>query len=162
MRRVQSVIFALVMASMLSALAGCGGNDSTAASNKGSPADGAITRAELIKRGDAICRKTDEIQKKALAAYEKKHGNAVAFGDVEKALVRAALPPIRTEIDELATLGAPSGDELQIEIILTGFEKALKAAEAHPNTLLGTGEGEFATPDKLAGIYGFKDCAKAL
>jgi hypothetical protein len=73
-----------------------------------------------------------------------------------------ALPPIGTEIKELAALGAPKGDELQIEVINTGLEKALKGAEKHPSTLLGTGEAEFTRSDKLAGKYGFTDCAQAL
>lgn len=156
------VIAVAAALTLVAALVGCGGSDSTAASNSGSSEHGGITKAELIKQGDAICRKTDEVQKKALAAYEKKHGKTTAFGEIEKALVKVALPPIGTEIEELAALGAPLGDELQVEVIITGFEKALKGAEKHPNTLLGTDEGEFATPDKLAGIYGFNDCAKAL
>lgn len=156
------VLLALAVLGMLVSLAGCGGSESTAASGDSTLVSGGITKAELIKQGDAICRKTDEVQKEALAAYVEKHGKAIALQDVEKALAKAALPPIRTEIEELAALGAPQGAEFQIEVIITGLEKALRGAEKHPGTLLGTGEGEFVTPDKLAGAYGFKDCAKAL
>lgn len=151
----------LLTAAILVVVAGCGGTDSTAAINSPSKSSG-ITKAELIKRGDAICRKTDTVQKEAFAAYNEKHGEATTSKELEKALVKSALPPIEAEIEELAALGAPRGDELQINAIVAGFEKALKGAEKHPDTLLGTDEGEFAQPDKRAGTYGFKDCSKAL
>jgi hypothetical protein len=158
-RVILTIVFALASTALLFALAGCG--DSTAAS-KASPSTSSITKAELIMKGDAICRRTDTVQRGAVAAYERKHGKVTAIGEVEKMLAKVALPPIGTEIRELAALGAPDGNELQIKAIIVGFEKALKRAENNPGTLLGTDEGEFAAPDKLAATYGFKDCAKAL
>lgn len=155
------VLAALAVTGLLVTLSGCGGTDSTAATARIGEAGG-ITKAELIRRGDAICRETDETQRSALTTYEKKHGRATSPQGIANALVRVALPPIGREIAKLAALGAPRGDELQVEIILTELEKALKSAMRHPNTLLGTGEGEFDKPDELAAIYGFKDCAKAL
>jgi hypothetical protein len=154
----KSLVPIVLAAVACAALAGCGGSDSSATASTNTT----ITKAQLIKQGDAICRKTDTIQREALAAYTKKHGEPTAFGALGKMLAKVALPPIGTEIEELAALGAPKGDELQIEVIISGFEKALKGAEERPNTLLDSGEGEFARPDKLAGNYGFKDCAKAL
>lgn len=159
-RLVPSILVAMV--GLLIAVSGCGGSDSTAASARLMEGGRGIIKAELIRQGDAICRKTDEVQRAALAAYEKKHGKTTSFEEVETELVKAALPPIGREIEELEALRRPPGDEFQIEIILTELKKALKSAREHPNTLLGTGEGEFGKPDELAAIYGFKDCAKAL
>jgi hypothetical protein len=160
-RFISVIVIGLATTALLLAVVGCGGSDSTAAT-KAPSSSSAITKGELIRKGDAICRKTDEVQKVAVAAYEKKHGKVRALGDVEKMLVKVALPPIETEIEELAALGAPRGDINKIHAIIDGFEKALHGAEKNPTTLLGSDEGEFAAPDKLAGIYGFKDCAKAL
>jgi hypothetical protein len=145
-------------------LAGCGGGGNSTAEGSGtsSVGSGSITKAELIKKGDAACRRTDRIQDKAVAVYTKEHPNEVTtVEDQEKALRAVAFPPIKKEIEELAKLGAPVGEEEEVDAIITGFEHALTAAEAKPSTLL-LGEGAFTRPDKLAEKYGFKACAKAL
>jgi hypothetical protein len=153
-------------------LGGCGGTGSSDPSAGTVSKEGEVssasspspTKAEFIKRGDAICRKTDTIQKESLDAYTEQHpGEIKSVADQEKIIIQVALPPIKTEIQELAALGAPKGDEAKIQEIISGLEDALQAAERAPLTLLGTeGEGEFAKPDKLAESYGFVDCAKAL
>jgi hypothetical protein len=145
------------------ALAGCGGSESAAAGVSSAP-PASITKAELIKKGDAICRNTDKIQDDGIAAYSKQHPNGLkTIAEQEKIMVLIALPPIKVEIRELVRLGAPKGDKAKIEAITNGLGKALKASEKAPFTLLGTkGEGEFGKPDKLAKAYGFVDCAKAL
>ncbi len=135
-------------------LAGCGG--SSAAD------DPSITKAELITRGDAICRQTDVIQKERLAAYEKAHPKVFLGGAAgEKALRLTVFPPIGVEIKKVAALGIPGGDRVQLHAILNGWSNALKKVERKPAFVL-TGEGPFTRPDQLAARYGFKDCAQAL
>lgn len=153
----------------LLALAGCGSRGSSTAGSDQSTlradrSTPAITKAELIGRGDAICRKTDMTQKAAVNAYSKQNpGKLLGKANQEVILKKVAFPPIAVEIEELSALGAPQGDEGVVDAIITGLETALDEAQSDPSTLLvGFGEGPFAKPDKLAGKYGFKDCAKAL
>jgi hypothetical protein len=156
------VIMALAISLVL---AGCGGSSSTAAGNGGGTSSRAtITKAALIKKGDAICRRTDVAQKERLATYEKKHGGKplVSPSAQEKSLAYAALPPIATEIEAIAALGAPEGEVASVDAIVSGWRGALKQLEQKSSLLLGTTEGPFTAPDKLAGEFGFKDCAKAL
>jgi hypothetical protein len=142
------------------ALASCGSGSSEATGSEAT----AITKAELIKKGDAICRKTDEIQTSAWNAYGKKHPEVMATKAAAiKALKKVGLPPIGTEIDELAALGAPGGgDQAKMTKILAGFERGLEALERKPSLGLKLTGGPFADPDQLAAQYGFKDCADAL
>ena len=153
--------FLLVMPLMLCSLPGCGGSDSTAAYS-GPSGTSAITKAHLIKQADAICRRTDMIQTNAVKAYGRKHGEPDSANELTKMLVRAGLPPIETEINLISALGAPKGNEAQITAIIKALEKALSLTEAKPSVLLHPDEGFFERPDKLAGNYGFIDCAQAL
>lgn len=160
---VAALAIAALMASL--AISACGGGSSTAAGTRASMGGGAtITKAALIKKGDAICRHTDVEQKERLAEYQKKHGGKSSPLTVvqEKALAYAAIPPIAIEIEAVAALGAPEGEVAAVDAIISGWRGALKQFEQNHNLLVGTTEGPFTAPDKLAGEFGFKDCAKAL
>jgi hypothetical protein len=156
MNLVRWVATVVVVMAGLTALGGCGGASSTADS-------GTISKAEFIRKADAICKETDLAQKEKLAIYEKTHKVASADHSAqEKALVLAAFPPIGSEIEEVAALGTPAAGANRLKAILNGWRSALQAIERKPDLVMGLGEGPFTKPDKLAGRYGFKDCAQAL
>ncbi len=111
---------------MPSSLRAGGGSDSTAASVTPSPT-ARISKADLIKRGDAICRKTDQIHDEAIAAYTEQHGEV-----------------------------PPNGEEAQVGSILTGFEKASRWVEQKPSVLLGSEVAKFAKPETCAVEDAFK------
>lgn len=152
---------AALMAVAALVIAGCG--DSSDATGSGDTDSGpTITKAVLIKKGDAICQKTDDAQAAGLAAFEKKNPGAVRKQKgLEAVIVNAALPPLATEIEELAALGAPKGDEATVGKIIAGWEKALAAAEANPMAI-ARAQGPFKAPNELAAKYGFKECSNAL
>lgn len=148
---------------------GCGGtssSDSTANSTAASTAEStvasrSISKAVLIKQGDAICREIDEVQNNNLTAYLEKHPNAQSNKAGEEAGVKTAgLPPIATEITELAALGAPEGEEDEVEEFLKSLESALQGVEAKPSLVIGTDHSPFDVPNRLATRYGFKDCSE--
>jgi len=156
---------ALLAIAALFTVAACGGGDSTESSGSdGASVSGpAITKAELIKQADALCRKTDEIQKQRMSAYTTEHPEALSSkAALGVAMKEVALPPVHAEIEGIADLGMPPGDDAKLTAILGGMESALRAAEANPNSLVSFTEGPFISPGKLAARYGFKDCAKAL
>jgi hypothetical protein len=156
---------ALLAVAALLALAACGGgspSDTSGASGGTNASAPAITKAALIKKADAICRQTDEVQRKAFNVYSKRH--EVVLGDtpkMRKAMTTVLLPPVEVELKEIAALGAPAVDP-DLGAIMTGWEKALRESLSNPSLLLGTGVGPFTKPDELAGKYGFKDCENVL
>jgi len=164
-----SRILAAALAALGAGLAGCGSGEQTTASEPGTRVTGstvsheverAISKAALIKRGDAICRRTDRIQTARLKAYTKKHPNAESTeAKLEKTVVQVALPPIRTELRELRGLGSPRGDEVEVRAIITGIQGALDAAKKDPGLLLDSGEDPFVPTGRSAANYGFKDCS---
>lgn len=152
---------AIALAVMMTAV-GCGSS-----SNHGRQSaindDPSITKDDFIKKADAICRRTDSVQRKRLAAYEKAHPTVVVAGATgEKIVKMLLLPPIATEIQQIAALGFPRDTNQQLKPILAGWKAALRASERDPGLIMGFGEGPFGRPDKLAATFGFSDCAKAL
>lgn len=144
-------VLAVLFAAFGLLLAGCGGSDDDSAS---------LTKAQLIKQGDAICRKADEQQ---AAAFQRELENIPdeSIETQEKVVVAAELPPLQRAAEELDALGAPEGDEEQVEAIVSGMEEAVVEIEAKPIDYV---EGDLGTLDevgRLAKAYGFTDCAKA-
>jgi hypothetical protein len=136
--------------------AGCGsGGDST--TSDGSSA--ALTKAEFIKQGDAICKETDKIQNKDIRLYLVKNpGSSGKKEDVEK-VIKVGLGQIKVEAEEVDALGAPEGDEEKVEAIVRGIEDGLKKAEEDPVSTNKSGAANpFAAVDKLTTDYGFKVC----
>lgn len=144
---------------------GCGGSDSTADTNAAVTVttDANLTKTALIKQGDEICKKTDEVQKEGLKAYLAKNPKAESSKAEQTKLVMAVgLPPIKAEVEELAALGAPSDDVAEVQAIIKGFEKAVEEGEKKPTSLLTGTENPFTAVGELAGEYGFKVCNNAL
>lgn len=155
MKRLAAVGFCLLLAVVLPlVLAGCGGDESTAAE---------LTKAEFIKQADAICDKADQVQKAELNSYLKENPKATSSPAKEEEMVVAVgLPPIGDEAEELDELGVPSGDEEEVAAIVEGIEDALEQSEADPKPLTEGNEGAFVEVDKLAKEYGLKSCSSAL
>lgn len=162
-----SLIATLVAAALI--VAGCGSGGGSGEATAGESAASAVTtsddltRAKLIDRADKICSQTDETQEAELKAFLKDHPNSQSNPRGQARLVKeAGLPPIREELEELAALGAPPGDEKDVEAILRALETAIEKSEANPASLLKDEENLFGTVRKLATKYGFGACQKPL
>jgi hypothetical protein len=130
---------------------GCGG---------GGGSDGPeISKAEFVKKADFICA---EYKSQRLAVAEKefnpKQRQAIANGSKafkefqaelpvigEKLLQEKTIPLMRTQHEELEALGAPDGEEEQVEQMLDNMEKATDETEemGFPKALVGNQFDEF-------------------
>ena len=147
MIRLRVYICLMAVLSLAAIVAGCGGGESTASEP--------LTKAEFIKAADAICEKADEAQEAELAAYVKKNPKAEANKAEQTKLVAiAGLPPVRTEIEELAELGVPE----EAEALLGEMEKALEESESDPSSVLDSTDNPFTAVEKEAAKFGFKAC----
>lgn len=157
-RRHRSFVRSFALVSALASFAvliaaGCGDGGSEAA----------LSKAQFIKRGDAICEKADETQNAGLRGYTAKNAKKASTQAGKEDLVTiVGLPPVKTEVEELHALGPPSGDEAKVEAILTGIEEALEDAEENPQSIEKRAGNPFNAVDELAREYGFKACAQAL
>lgn len=135
--------------------AGCGGNEETSS----------LTKAQFIKRADAICKKTDEDQLESYAQLNKKAtAENLDTAEQEALFLKSALDSVEAEASQIEALGAPSGDEDQVAAIVEGMETATQQARQIPQSseVLLKIEQRFASVDKLAAEYGLKECSEAL
>lgn len=138
--------------------AGCG---SSSDSNSEVTAS-SISKAQFIKEADAACKKgEEEIQEdfKAFAAENAsvKNPTEEQFSELIDAVLVAN---IEREVEDIRALGAPKGDEQEVEAILVAREEGIEEAEAQPKRAVQGNMAGFEKADKLAKEYGFGSCAQ--
>jgi hypothetical protein len=147
------IFVALISVLAVGAIAvGCGDDDSSASS---------LTKAEFVKKADAMCeRLAGESQGKLLAYINKNvkgSGNETITKEQETELVETVvIPSVTEQIEELEALGAPEGDEEQIDALIEELEIALEKAESDTDRF--TEAAPFAKSEKLAREYGLVNC----
>lgn len=136
---------------------GCGGDDDTSTSS--------ISKAAFIKKADAICQAGDKRVEAKLAAYLKENVVKESEESVSETNAKATeiaetavIPAITREIEGLRALGAPSGDEDEIEAILEALEEGLERTEEDPATGLRTNTELFRRAKGLSEEYGLAVC----
>jgi hypothetical protein len=141
-------------------VAGCGSSSSTTATTT---TTAAISKAEFVVKGNAICVAGNKRQELEYTAFGKKHGfseKAEPTKAQQTELVNAVfIPSIQNQIDSVKALGAPSGEEQKVSSALTASQEALNKVKAKPELLFGK-----TSPFKAAGeqlhALGLTKCAK--
>jgi ABC-type glycerol-3-phosphate transport system substrate-binding protein len=152
------VLFAGVLAIAIAA-AGCGGSSSDSSDTT---ASAALTKAELIKQGDAICEKGNKAIEKEAEEFADENNvdteNPTA-AQQEEVIVDVVAPGVRRQVEEIGDLTPPSGDEAKIEAMVAAVEEGTKAMESDPTTLI-EGTNPLGKGSKLARSYGFTECGE--
>lgn len=138
--------------------AGCGNGDGEA---------GSLSKAQFIKRADQICEK-------GRARFEREYGALVERqrGEVSKAerealakelVEESFIPAYEWQIEEIRSLGIPSGDENQVESFLVSMEETLDSSHDQPLKFI-RGDSEsletFEEAKNKAEAYGFTYCPR--
>jgi hypothetical protein len=139
---------------------GCGGGDDT---TEGTASAG-LRKAQFVKQGNAICAKASkelngEVQKffKENGVAENERPTSAELTEVAEELVT---PIIGQEIEEIRELGAPDGEEKQVDKILSAAEEGVEKGEKNPDSLLEENGGPFAKANELAIDYGLNVCGE--
>jgi hypothetical protein len=141
------VLVAGVLAAAL-VVAGCGSSDSS------------ISKAEFVKKADAVCKKGEEEVQKDFGTFAKKHENVKKPTEADYAeLVDAVLVEnVEAEVNDIRALGAPEGDEKEVEAMLEAREESIEKAQDNPKAVIKSNEDIFGEASKLAKAYGLKEC----
>jgi hypothetical protein len=129
-------------------IAGCGGGDETTA----------LTKGQFLKQGNEICKQQTEKRNAEIrkAIEGKDQTKLLPLAQREK-LVLETLPAYAEVPKRLQALGAPEGDEKEVEAITTAMEEAVKSVEADPKAALESTK-QFFKASKLASEYGLEEC----
>jgi hypothetical protein len=130
-------------------LAACG------SSNNSTSTTAALTKAEFLKKGNAICAKGNKATNKAGKQVFSKNQKPTA-AEFNKFATTTLIPTIQTEISGVGALPAPSGDEATVKKIVDGAQADLNKAKANPALLQSN--KLFADNNKLTKAYGLTAC----
>jgi len=144
---------AAVLALAALVFAGCGSTHkaATATIDRTAPA---ITKAEFVRKANAICAKGNAENKAAGA----KLGAEPAEAQVVAFVKNTEVPAVQAQIKALKALGAPPGDEATVAKMLTLAQAAVDAVKAQP-TIVTSGANVFAAFARVAHPYGLISCA---
>lgn len=145
-----------VLVALAALVAGCGGGDDTTDETTVT-----LTKTEFIKQGDAICKEANEDNEAEAEEYAEENGftlEKASKEELEEAVGDVLVPSLERQADELSELGAPEGDEEQVEEIIVALEDATAEIEDDPGAVF-SGK-TLDKPEKLAGAYGFKVCGQ--
>jgi hypothetical protein len=149
----------LVWGALAAALlaAGCGDSSSEASPQS-------LTKAQFIKRGDAICQKNYNTRSAEELPYIKKGADAFSKADLERLVLKITAPSYRHDVEGLEALterSAPEGDEEQLQELVDVFDATVTKIEKNPGITLGGAGPTFREIEKLTQEYGFEVCGKA-
>ena len=135
-------------------VAGCGGGDSDTSAS--------LTKAEFIKQADAICEEGNESINVAVDEFAEEKGTTtqkMTKKQQEEFVEQVIAGDIRSQAEEIDALGAPDGDEGQIEAMVEAVEDGADEIEEEPKVLFGKAN-PLAEGTKLAKEYGLKVCGE--
>ena len=144
-----------VLVALAALVAGCGGGGDTTDETV------TLTKAEFIKQGDAICKEANEENEAEAEEFAEENGftlEKASKEQLEEAVGEVLVPSLNRQTEELDALGAPEGDEDEVEAIIVSVEDAADEIEDDPGLVFE--EKTLEKPNKLAKAYGFKVCGE--
>jgi hypothetical protein len=148
---------------MAAVLADCGGGDGSGL-DPGAIETSSITKKEFIEQADEICQLGNRWLLKQMGAYiaeKKAEGSKQSKEELFTQAAKAvALPRVEANIKDFQALGAPPGDETELEAYLTQIQQETEALQGQPEIsqkdLFSNG---YADAGELARNYGLKSCS---
>jgi hypothetical protein len=145
----------LAATALVTLAAGCGGDDE--------PGDFVplveepLAKVEFLREADRICFASEA--RIEAAADDLVAGRAEPDpAAVERVAIRIVVPALESEVRAIRALGAPAGDEREVEGILAATERGIRAIERDPRGLLDGIPPELGRAQRLAEEYGSRQC----
>jgi hypothetical protein len=133
---------------------GCGGDDEDSkASDTPSSEAPTPTKDEFVQQADAICAAGNEELSTAADAL----GEAPTQEEIEGFASDTMVPNLQGQHDDIEALGAPEGDEDDVQAILDALQTGIDALTADPS-LITSSDDPLADATDLAQTYGLQEC----
>ena len=134
---------------------GCGDSDvtPTTAGREDEPP----TKREFLFEADRICFSSDariEAAADDLATAEREPPPA----EVRRIVLGVVVPALETEVRAIGSLGAPRGDEEEVEAILDATERGIAQIKADPVAVVDGPPPALREAGRLAKAYGSRQC----
>jgi len=144
----RAVPTAFVIAAMCTfALTSCGSSNNSKT----------ISKAEFLKRGNAICKQGND-ETNAAANKEFPHNKKPNQAQLVKFVKVTIIPSVQSQINRIRALGAPAGDKAKVDQLVNSAQAALDQGKKNPVLLTSNGPGPFAKTNQLTKAYGLTVC----
>jgi hypothetical protein len=145
-----NAILAVAIALALGGIAaGCGGSSD----DNSTSTTAAISKADFLAQGNQICKQgNDEIN-----TAGKQLGNSVNEQQLEDFAANTVVPSIQKQIDGIKALGAPAGEEAQVNQLVSTAQADLDKLKADPSQIKD--DGLFKDANQQANTIGLTECA---
>ncbi len=140
-----------------SSSSGSGGSSSTEVT-----ASADVEKPTYLKKADAVCKQANIRIEDGWEDFVKSRGGdpTKAFegpdADTEFATT-VVLPGKQWQVDHMAELPAPEGEEKEVEAILAAYQEGIDVGEDDPSRVAST-QGVFKYAAKTAENYGLREC----
>jgi hypothetical protein len=146
-------------------MTGCGSDDSSAgaaANGEVTVKTGSLSKAQFVKQADQLCKETRRQFQGEYEDFVKKEASSSTppTNQTAKLVDAVIVPDFSGLVDQIGSLGAPSGDEQEISAFLTALQQRLQDFQERPSILEQT-VTPFARTEKLARAYGLTGCAES-
>lgn len=138
--------------------AGCGGDDSDAEGADTTVTTSSLSKAQFVKKAEALCLQEEKRLYARLKAYGNKNPAEGGVSEGPEAVRKILLPPIQRQIDELRELGAPRGEEKQLETYLDALQEAVDTIDEKGLSSSDELGRAYKRPNELVRKYGLKEC----
>ena len=136
-------------------LTGCGGDDTATTFPAG--VSRPIAKVQFLREADRICQSTNT--RVQAAADDLLTGPAKPPpAQVRRIVLGVVVPTLRSEVRAIRALGAPAGDQRQVDGILAATERGIEQVAADPAGALDGPPPAFRQAGRLARAYGSNEC----
>ncbi len=145
-------LYASVFLAVL-ALAGVAAGRGSSSSDNSTTTTAAILKAEFVTKGNQICKQGND----AINQAGKQLGNSVNEQQLEAFATNTIIPNIQKQIDGVKALGAPAGEEAQVNAVITSAQADLDKLKADPTKIKDN--SLFNDANQKAKAVGLTECA---
>jgi len=145
----------LLVACIAAAWAGCGGGGSDPAQ---AVTTSSLTKAQFVKQAEAICTQGRLRALQYAPSDDTEQSERDAFTE---SMQDTLLPALQEVVDEIYELGAPRGEEAQVEALLVSLQKGIDSTEELEQPTFISLEQRLAHAGKLAKKAGLESCVYA-
>jgi ABC-type glycerol-3-phosphate transport system substrate-binding protein len=151
----RSALFLPALALAVSLVAsGCGGSSSDDSSDGGDAPAASISEADFTEQANTICSDaSDELQTAGADLTDQStQDEVVAF------VTDTAIPSFQAQHDAIDALGAPEGEEDDVQALLDALQDGIDAVTADPTAFIADGDSPFVDANAAANDLGLTDC----
>jgi hypothetical protein len=137
-------------------VAGCGSGDGETEST--AVTTSSLSKAQFIKQAEAACDKSNKDMLEAMRDYGDEHEGESSPAAIAVGIKKVVPPVLESRVEEIRALGAPSGDEAQVEAYLQALEDSIRQIEDEEPESIYELQEALVTSNLPAKTYGFKGC----